>query len=169
MSLSGHPPMSHKWTSCRRSEPAHELKSEEKSELHFPNFSLNFSPEFARPRPCFLRPILDCEITSEVMKNRKKPEIARITGGVLIQNPSGHLRQIREKTDHLGDIGGVKKDPENCFSRSNFLALKFTLFLDSSPPKSGPRDLWKRMIESANLRIIESAKRQAKSFPLDRY
>jgi hypothetical protein len=56
------------------------------------------------------------------MKNRKKPEFARVTGGVLIQNLSGRMRQIRGKADHLGDVGGVKKDPENYFSRSNFLS-----------------------------------------------
>jgi hypothetical protein len=31
----------------------------------------------------------------------------------------------------------VKKDPENCFSRSNFLLKIFTLFLDSPWLKSG--------------------------------
>jgi hypothetical protein len=89
------------------------LKSEEKSELHFPNFSLNFSPEFARPRPCFLRPILDCEITSEVMKNRKKPEFARVTGGdpvgIISWNEGSGGAKMGAGTDHRGGDGRKKR------------------------------------------------------------
>jgi hypothetical protein len=47
-------------------------------------------------------------------------------------------RTLTPKNQLAKEAECVKKDPENCFSRSNFFALKFTLFLDSSPPQIGP-------------------------------
>jgi hypothetical protein len=100
-----------------------------------------------------------------VRENREKPEISMVWGDTT----QAITRTLTLKNQLAKEAKCVKKDPENCFSRSNFFALNFYSVPRLGVTQIGPSRSLKENDRECEFEDKWKCEETTKSFPLDRY